>query len=171
MRTNLRKPGVNVNAPNEKGETALHLACKSKDPPSKDRLDILDLLLGSSDVDIEAKDNAGNTPLMLACLANKDELVKRLLDKDADLNVTSFNHSSPLQIAVKRGATPIIGLLLATKKISTDAKCFKDDKWVHPLQVSRGKSMVVASLLTDYFGPLPDGGTSLFGFSSFMVSL
>lgn len=69
--------GANPNAKNNKGEAGLHLACRRRDYDS-----VLAWLNAGSDVNLRT--DTGQTPLMLA--ANRGDLVKLLLDRDAEVN-------------------------------------------------------------------------------------
>jgi uncharacterized protein len=71
--------GMNPNAKNEKGETALTYAIQNKDPK------IVKALLEKADVNLQ--DDAGNSPIHLAVKNEKDEIFDWLLEKNADVNV------------------------------------------------------------------------------------
>lgn len=72
--------GINPNAKNEKGETALTFAIPNKD--SK----IVKVLTDRADINL--KDGNGNTPLFLAVKNLKEETFDLLLEKGADANST-----------------------------------------------------------------------------------
>ena len=161
----LEKNDIDVNAPNDKGETPLHVASKLKDSQ------IVDLLLAREGVDLEAKDHSGSTPLVNACYHKNLEAAKSLLSHGANPNVDS-RRGSPLQICIKK-CTSILGALLGTNKIPKDAKCLNDEKkLVHPLSVMTNNNQVVTELLENYFIPLPpDTGMILpFSFSTFFMN-
>lgn len=68
-------------------------------------------------IDINSKDNDGNTPLLWACNYGNYWIVKFLVDKKADLNVRNKIYDTPLSYSIKgqhdQNVTPyIIGLLL-----------------------------------------------------------
>lgn len=71
--------GMNPNAKNEKGETALTHAIQYKDPK------VAKVLLEKADVNM--KDDAGNSPIHLAVAQKKEEILGLLLEKGADVNV------------------------------------------------------------------------------------
>ncbi len=70
--------GMNPNAKNEKGETALIYSIRYKD------LKIARFLIEKADINM--RDDLGNTPLFVAVKSKKDDLFDLLLDKGADPN-------------------------------------------------------------------------------------
>lgn len=70
--------GINPNAKNEKGETALTYAILNKDPK------ITKLLVEKADLNL--RDDNGNQPLFVAIKNKKDDLFDLLLEKGADPN-------------------------------------------------------------------------------------
>ena len=70
--------GMNANAKNEKGETALTYAIRYKDPK------IAKLLVEQADLNL--RDDTGNTPLFVAIKNKKEDLFDLLLEKGADPN-------------------------------------------------------------------------------------
>jgi len=47
---------------------------------------------------INVKDNHGNTPLIIACFFNNDKIIKLLVEKGANIDVTNKKNHSPLSI-------------------------------------------------------------------------
>jgi Ankyrin repeats (3 copies) len=47
-------------------------------------------------VDVNVQDEAGNTPLFIACFAGKTDLVKLILEKGADPNISNIANSTPI---------------------------------------------------------------------------
>jgi predicted transcriptional regulator len=81
----LIKKGAKVNAKDRFGRTALLYAIDN------DQLDLVNTLLENK-ADPNHKDNAGQTPLMYACntgVTKSLEIVKALLSKGADVNITA----------------------------------------------------------------------------------
>lgn len=70
--------GINPNAKNDKGETALNFAIRYKDPK------ITKVLVEQADLNL--RDDNGNTPLFVAIKNKKDDLFDLLLEKGADPN-------------------------------------------------------------------------------------
>lgn len=74
------------------------------------------LLRGTAQLGMEARDPAGRTPLMLASAGSHGRLVKLLLRKGASVNVQDAAGCTPLHHALAAGPQPHVGvarLLLA----------------------------------------------------------
>eukprot|EP00794_Sanderia_malayensis_P012078 gene12078-13322_t len=76
--------GVNIDASNSKGLTALHLACR------EGCLDIVIELI-SRGADIQATTKKQNTPLHVAALGGKLEIVQELITQGAEVNAQAEN--------------------------------------------------------------------------------
>nr|XP_024216140.1 uncharacterized protein LOC106692892 [Halyomorpha halys] len=87
---------------NVNGVTPLHVASD---------ISIVKILLGMDSV-IDAKDNEGRTPLMLAIKNLKPEIVTFLLYSGANLNVKDSQNFTPLHYAAKGGHVDIVTTLL-----------------------------------------------------------
>ncbi|XP_062516133.1 osteoclast-stimulating factor 1-like [Corticium candelabrum] len=70
-------------------------------------------------VDINTRDEAGNTLLIQACWKNKKEMVELLLTTSVDVNGTGgMWRETALIIAARKGLHDIIDILLKTKDIN-----------------------------------------------------
>lgn len=103
--------GINPNAKNEKGETALVYAIREKDPK------IAELLIEKADINLQ--DDNGNSPLHTAIMQDKDEITELLLKKNADVNVTgtykTIKNQTPLYQAIIKGKFDLAEKLLKKK--------------------------------------------------------
>lgn len=92
---------------NNKGETALHRACK------QNKVEKLVLLLSSPGADVNVKDYAGWTPLHEACNHGSTECVQEILQRcpEADL-LSQVDGLTPLHDALSNGHVAIGKLLL-----------------------------------------------------------
>src|SRR5579862_8135771 len=72
------------------GETALHFAAK------KGRRKTAELLLRSPQVEVDARDNEGRTPLFYAAGYRHTKMIFTLLERRADIHVTDFHQSTLL---------------------------------------------------------------------------
>ena len=102
----LIEQGINVNIPDDDGETPLHKACSFNNVES-----IKLLLLNGANVNIP--DNYGSAPLHFACENNIVEVVKLLILNGANVNIQNIVGFTPLQLALQEGATECIKLLQA----------------------------------------------------------
>jgi len=95
-------PNINVNWKSEKNPafayTALHYACYH----SHDK--VVSLLLAHPDIDVNHKDNDGNTPFMYACVKVRTNCVRLMLrDPRVNPNVPDNDGSTPLWCAASNG--------------------------------------------------------------------
>ena len=87
--------------------------------------------LKRGDVDVNKRDESGNTPLIYACLKSARDLVKLLLDNGADANLGNQKNRAPLHFAAESGNYQIFSLLL---NAGADVNC-TDNNGVTPLMV------------------------------------
>ena len=86
-------------------ETALHIASKVGD------VDSVKLLL-SKGADVNLITFNKNTPLYIACHYSKEEAAKFLVENGCNINQQDVTHRSPLMLAIERGLTSLIQMLL-----------------------------------------------------------
>ncbi|KAJ7335768.1 hypothetical protein JRQ81_013709 [Phrynocephalus forsythii] len=98
---------MNVYKANVKGETALHIACKSNNVKK------LSHLLSLPGIDINVKDHAGWTPLHEACNHGSTVCVREILQHCPEVNLFSqVDGVTPLHDALTNGHIEIAELLL-----------------------------------------------------------
>ena len=96
------KRGANVNAPNESGYPALALAFDAE---------IASALLDAG-AQVDARDKGGYTPLMLAARDGRDDVVRVLIARHADLGAKdSTTHRTALDVAIANGQQDIAKIL------------------------------------------------------------
>ncbi|XP_022665318.1 tyrosine-protein kinase HTK16-like isoform X2 [Varroa jacobsoni] len=102
----LLQSDYNIDAKNQDGQTALHLACLEGEP--KIALELLDR--GASPNCLDGK---GHTPLHYACREGYFHCVQHLLDHGASMTIYSLGSRwAPLHFAAYRGDEDIVRLLL-----------------------------------------------------------
>lgn len=95
--------GFDPNTRNANGAPGLYMALQ------EGSLKVARLLIDSPKLRAESRNAADESPLMMAALKGHLDLVKRLIEKDADVNKTGW---TPLHYAATGGHTDVIRLLL-----------------------------------------------------------
>lgn len=102
----LLQKGVNVNAAEADGTTALHWASYRDDVESAD-------LLIRAGANVNAANDLGATPLWTASLNASAPMVKRLLDAGANPNAALLAGETPLMVASRSGNPTVVEQLIA----------------------------------------------------------
>src|SRR5437867_370835 len=102
----LLRQGVNVNATEPDGTTALHWASY------RDDLESADLLLRAG-ADVNAGNDLGATPLWAASQNGSEAMVRRLLAAGANPNAALLLGETPVMVAARSGAPAVVELLAA----------------------------------------------------------
>jgi ankyrin repeat protein len=151
----LLKQGVDVNAAQADGMTALHWAAYHDDLPTA-------TLLVKAGAKAKAASRYAVTPLSLACTNGNTEIVGLLLKAGASPNATLRGGETALMTAARTGRPGPVKLLL-THGAEVNAKDRKGQTalmWA----AAEGHADVVSLLLAakaDFKGPLPSGFTPL----------
>lgn len=95
--------GFDPNTRDANGQTGLLIALREPSPR------VIDALLASPKTNVEARNAKDESPLMLAALKGQDELVAKLLKRDADVNKPGW---TPLHYAATGGQISVIKVLL-----------------------------------------------------------
>lgn len=77
----------------------LHRACEANAQGA------VQCLLAESNIDINARDGYGQTPLHIACGRNRIPLIRLLMDANAEINTIDNEGCSPLEEAVRKGCS------------------------------------------------------------------
>lgn len=102
----LIKQGVDVNAPEGDGSTALHWASYRDDGEISDQL----LRAGAK---VNTANDLGATPLWAASQNGSEAMVRRLLQAGADPHLALQSGETPLMVASRVGSAPVVSQLLA----------------------------------------------------------
>ena len=117
--------GLDVNAQDADGLTALHHAILNGYTEVVETLLFRGLFRHRKDIDVNIKDAEGRTALHYAVLHSPESVVKDLLaDKDIDVNIKDAGGHTALHHAVLHGLESVVKALLADK----DIKPFLRDK-------------------------------------------
>lgn len=106
-----KQQGINLrNITNSRGESVLHVASLYR------TAEIVDLLIDAAAADgydyVNAKDRHGLTPIFLAIICNKIEIVALLINRGSDINVAETAGRTPLMFASSSGFIECSKLLL-----------------------------------------------------------
>jgi len=112
-----------LDAVDEDGNTALHLACDTENEE-------LGLLLIDNGADVYKVNKDGNTPLILACLGCQPRVIERLIASNVDINAKNNIGATALCMATTRRDLSLMSFLLA-EGATID---IQDDKGWSPLQ-------------------------------------
>jgi uncharacterized protein len=106
VRRLVSQPGIDVNAPQGDGATALHWAAH------RDNLPMAELLIRAG-ARANVANDLGSTPLHLACTNRSGAMVERLLAAGANSNAALVNGETVLMTCARTGAAAAVKALLA----------------------------------------------------------
>jgi ankyrin repeat protein len=81
---------------------------------------VVQVLLATGDVDVDSKDNYGQTPLSFAAQNGHEAIVSLLLEKGADPAIRDSSGLTPLIHAARGGHRRVVDLLLEANNVSQD---------------------------------------------------
>ncbi len=113
----LEDKGFELHITNDRGQTALHMLMANREEEAEGYEALM-----ARDFDVNAKDNAGNTPLLLALAFKEPAVIETLLDAGADPLTANEKGITPLLAALLRGEdfAPVIDRLIAANADLTD---------------------------------------------------
>ena len=115
--TGRTRNNANINATNNRGKTALHLAVESK----YNRLNLVKVLLENG-ANVHAKSDGGWTALHNAAEKGYWDVVSMLLQWNADVNATTSSGMTALHWSARNGHMEVVKLLLEQRSIRRDCK-------------------------------------------------
>lgn len=129
-------------------------ACKAND------IDLVRELLKEEDLNINAKNANGDSPIILACKYSNLEIVRELINFHCiDANIVDKKGNTPLIIACKNNNLDIIEELLQNKETKTS---IKNENEEYALLIScENNNLDAVSTLLQYKDSIPDGSNNL----------
>jgi len=106
--------GANILKTDTDKHSALHLAARGG------QADFCAFLLDKTDIDINARDNDGGTPLHHACAREKIAVVKMLIERGADLTAVDNDGLTPLHRAMDTRSDDVIDAYVAVLGAKAD---------------------------------------------------
>lgn len=101
--TDLIKRGFDPNTKDERGQTGLLIAMREPSPR------VIEVLIASPKTNVEARNAQDESPLMMAALKGQQDVVAKLMARDADVNKPGW---TPLHYAASGGHVEIMKKLL-----------------------------------------------------------
>lgn len=86
-----------INAKGNNARTAFEIACDFV------KLEVCKLLVKREDIDIDMRDNDGNTPLVYACASSNYEMIEFLIKNGANVEKDMDGYKSPLAYSIEWG--------------------------------------------------------------------
>lgn len=111
-------------------------ACKNN------KKSVVQTFLKRGGIDVNKRDESGNTPLIYVCMKNARDLVKLLLENGADVSLGNNRDRMPLHYAAETGNSEIIAMLTDA---GADVNC-TDSNGVTPLMVMAQNGRTDAAL-------------------------
>jgi ankyrin repeat protein/tetratricopeptide (TPR) repeat protein len=155
--SNLLTVGSDVTAVGHNGSTALHCAVASGNPTLVGRI------LALQTVELEAKNAAGITALLLALRKGHDEVASCLLTAGSDVTTAGHNGDTALHSAVDSGKSTLVERILVLQTVELEAKN-RIGETALLVALGKGYEEVVSSLLTagsDVMAVSQNGNTAL----------
>lgn len=89
--------------------TPLHALCQLEDQEAA--LDVMEAADDEAELELDARNAMGQTPLHMACLANNDEIARVLVELGADVNAEDDLRSTPALAAASNGDFELVRFL------------------------------------------------------------
>jgi len=113
---------VDINQVDCEGKNVLHMLAEQEFMPFETQLPKLDVLLMTPEMDVNCRDQKGNTALHYAVTSEQTEMVEYLLRRQADAEVENNDGENPLQLAVRLEVDHKIYQLLRASTLINDLR-------------------------------------------------
>ena len=134
-------PGFKVNMDHEYGYTLVHYACDEDS-----RSAVIPILLAHPDIDVNVKDEDGQTPFYYACNGRPSCVREMLKDSRVKVNVPTKDGCTPLHRAARYGSLDIIKWWIASGREMDLGKPGDDKTDAIGVAKQRGKTEVATLL-------------------------
>lgn len=111
--------------------------------------------------DLNARDNEGMTPLMLAALKNKAEICTLLLSSGADASLTDSSGQSALNIAMAAGASEVISILAVLTSKQLERAGASEEANTPEMLLNEEDPFNLSGWEVEEDGPAPEGDVTL----------
>lgn len=95
------------------------------------RIEVVKLLSGLQDSQIDKRNKAKGTPLLQAASNGHDDVVRVLLENGADIHATSVTGDTALTLAIKAGSLAIVQMLIKHDTNVTKVRNNDDEAPLH----------------------------------------
>jgi len=103
---------IDLNATDQDGNTALHYICSSECIKWDTIISIIKFLLKQPGINVNAQNNKGYTPLMLACYKHNETVAQLLIQHGVDVNISTYKKVTPLMMACQNRSFILVDLLI-----------------------------------------------------------
>ena len=112
----LRQNGADIQASCSDGSTVLHFASRNSNQ------EVVEFLLKSNEISVNATDNLNRTPLMHACFdGSRLDNIKMLIQNGADIQASCSDGTTVLHFASRNSKQEVVEFLLKSNEISVNA--------------------------------------------------
>ncbi len=133
--------GVNVNAKDKQGNTALLIASRF----AQRELNEISHILLEAGADVNAKNNNGETSLMLACNSSNINIITKLIEAGADINAKDKQGETALLKAKNKNHDQVVKVL--TEAIAKKTKNKQEEELFRAIE--NGKPTIVRKLISE----------------------
>ena len=130
--------GADINIPDKYQQTALHLAA------SNGHSSIVGDLIKAPDVNLNVRNEDGNTPLDVAVMSGREQSAQLLIDAGADINISDNKQRTALHMAACNGYNDIVDALIKRPDVSLNVRNENGDT---PLNVAADNGRAASARL------------------------
>ncbi|MCK4608345.1 MAG: protein kinase, partial [Gammaproteobacteria bacterium] len=133
-------PDIDINLANTRGETSLFVAA------ALNKTEVVNKLVDQKKICLNQATIDGQTPVFIAAFRDYENVVARLAQAEADVNVSTSEKETPLSVCISNSHENIFDILLGTNKVDT-RQLVNDGKTLLSLAVEADNQLFVRALL------------------------